>query len=396
MAAALNPWSYLNLNTAPSTVARPPPWRSRRRTRVALAAVLAVVLTVVATTRMTFRGRLYGLYLLESEFGRPFELKDDLMLGDGPRLIAGVSFSALRELLSRSNGQVPRLDVEWDEEDGGGFITNYLDDGRALQTVFGRYVDDEGRNPQGVFVGGAVAEVASGVVQNQSGMALRDARGWHHIWCNVNELLVLTATGRVVFPGEWKFLGSRLLANDPRRAVIQSEHEVKVSGVHLRMERFGYFKAGSPWFRLGINIVNLGEEPVPLSFGYGDEPWVGEFGSAEGNIGWTDGRIAPTVSWIDMRTSQWGGILDTRFGLANFVSWVGSAPDLAYFGNHPGTPSVAEFGEPLASNEVFIGLEWRNRRIDAGETLSLRLTLGLATTGADGLPVPPAGAVNPQ
>lgn len=395
MAAALNPWSYLNLNTAPSIRERPPPWHSRRRTRVAIVAALAAVLAVVATTHVNLRGRFYGLYLLESGSGRPFELKDDLMLGDGPRLITGVSFSALRALLSRGNGQLPRLDVEWDEEDGGGFITNYLGDGRALQTVFGRYVDDEGNSPQGIFVGGAVADVASGVAQNQSGMALRDARGWHHIWCNVNELLVLTATGRVVFPGEWKFLGSRLLANDPRRAVIRSEHELKVRGVHLRMERFGYFKAGNPWFRLGINIVNLGEEPVSFSFGYGDEPWVGEFGSAEGNIGWTEGRIATAVSWINPRTSQWGGILDTKTGLANFVSWVGSAPDSAYFGNHPGTPSMAEIGAPLTSNEVFIGLEWRDRRIDAGETLSLRLTLGLAATGADGLPMPPAGAVNP-
>lgn len=367
-----------------------------RRARIALAATVALLALFFATTHTHIKGRWYGLYLLKSKSGRPFELKDDLRLGDGPRVIGGFGFGGLREALGSDPVGLPRLALDWDDEEGGGIVTSMLPGGELLQTYFGRYVDSNGASPQGLFVGGAIPDVAEQPRQNQSGMAFHDESGWHHIWCNVNEILVVGPERRVLSPGEWTFKGSQVLAVAPERVVLSSAHEVEVGRASLRMERYAYFKAGRRYFRLGINVVNVGEEPVVLSYGYGDEPWVGEFGTAAGNVGWTSKGIVPVVAAIDPVAESWAGILDSKSGVANYLGWAGATPDAAYFGNHPGTPKRSEYGEVLASNEVFIGLEWRDRVIEPGETFSLRLTIGMAVPGPGGVPTFPAGALTPR
>ena len=356
-------------------------------------APLALAVAFLATTRVQISGSFYGLYLLKRASGRPFEIKDDLKLGDGPRVLAGVSFTWLHERLHAAN-RLPRLDLDWDAGQGSGIVKSFLADGREVRTFFGRYLDDEKRTPRGLFVGGALPEVAAANAQNQSGVALHDARGWHHIWCSVNEGLLDAATNRISFPGAWTFLGSRVLIDTPDRVVIESEHEIVLADGSLRVERFAAFRSGRTFFRLGINLINLGDEPVKISYAYGDEPWVGEFGSADGNVGWVERGLVPFVSGIDPRIERYAGILDQKSGLADFIGWQGaSPPDIVYFGNHSGTPLPAEVGAPLTSNEVFIGLEWRDRTIEPGDTLTLRLSIGLAASHPDGSPTAPADAI---
>ncbi len=369
-------------------------WLAARRVRVgATVGLLAAVAAFLATTRVTITGQWMGLFLLESPSGRPFELKDDLRLGDASRLLHGVSFAWLRDA-GPSRGALPRLELSWDEERGSGTVASLLADGVRVETYFSRYVQDDGNAPAGLFVGGARADVAAGAEQSESGMALRDRAGWHHVWCNVNEALRVGADGRLVYPGDWTFRGSRVLLRGAERVVLQSEHEVEVAHARLRMERFAYFSAGRTFFRLGVNVINLGEVPVALSYAYGDEPWVGVFGSSDGNIGWDEEGLVPVVTAISPRANRWGGILDTKSGLANFLSWEGSAPDVAYFANRAGAPRPAEYGTVLSGNAVFVGLEWRDRVLQPGETLPIRLTIGVAGRGPDGNPAAPPGAVN--
>jgi hypothetical protein len=351
-------------------------------------------MALLAMTRMTITGGWYGVYLLSRSAGRPFELKDDLRLGDGPNLLLGLSFSQIREVLSSGDTSLPLLDLDWSEAEGGGSVRNRLADGTEIVTLFGRYLDSDGKAPRGLFVGGAVPDIAAALGQNQSGMAFRNARGWHHIWCNVNEGLVEYGSDHVVSPGEWIFKGSRVIVEANDRVVLESQHELQLSAGRLRVERFAYFKAGLPFFRLGINFINVGDAPVRFAYAYGDEPWVGEFGSSEGNLGWVDGRIVSLTSFLDPGASQWAGIVDLKSDVANFISWVGAmAPDRVYFSNRPGTPKPLDLGVPLASNEVFIGLEWLDRLLAPGSALSLQLTVGMAPVGPDHAPSLPAGVI---
>jgi hypothetical protein len=369
--------------------------RARTRRNAGLGA-LALAVFLLATTQVTITGGLYGLYLLSRPSGRPFEIKDDLRLGDGPRLLAGISFGPIHDRV-HSGGSLPRLRLEWDDAEGGGVVQNFLRDGTELQTLFGRFVDDDGKAPRGLFVGGAIADVAASMAQSQSGMALRDEQGWHHIWCTANEGLAEAGSTRVIQPGEWTFLGSRVLVEAADRVVLRSEHEIRLRDTTLRVERNAYFTAGRPFLRLGINMTNIGDRPATITYIYGDEPWVGVFGSAEGNLGWTEAGIIPVATPIDPHGSKWAGIIDTRTGVANFLSWDGTAPPtLAFVANHGGTPRPSELYKPLQSNEIFIGLEWRDREIAPGETFGLRLSIGLAATRPDGRPTVPPEVVSPR
>lgn len=383
--------------TSPPTGAAGPP-RGLTAARYAGLTGLAILAALFATTKVTITGNWYGVYLLARPAGRPLALKDDLRLGDGPNLIAGVSFSRLRALVAPDGPRRASLALEWNEEDGSGLVRNRLEDGRELVTLFGRNLDDEGIDVRGLFVGGAIPEVAESSDQNQSGMALHDDRGWNHVWCNSNETLYDDTSQTFLPPGRWKFLGAKVVIDGaPDRIVLRSEHEVALPEGELRVDRFAYFKAGRPYFRLGINVMNLSDGPVRISYLYGDEPWVGEFGSAEGNQGWVEGAIVPTVEFVDPGSHRWAGIVDVDSGVANFISWDGAVrPDRVFFGNRSGTPRPADLGHPLDSNEIFLGMEWRTRTLGPGELLSLQLTLGLAELQPDGIPRLPDGVLNPR
>lgn len=380
---------------APDEASEASATRSSRRA-LAGAALLAAIALLAAALDVRVSGHWHGIFLLLAKEGPRLELKDDLFLGDGQRLVTGVSFSRLRRALSGaavpSPGE-PSLEVEWDEHAGSGVVRNHLGDGTEIVTLFARYEDSAGKTTHGLFVGGALPDVAAdAALANQSGMAYRDARGWHHIWCNVNEGLYDVAEERLSYPSEWRLLGTRVLIRDRERVVIESSHELAVAGGVLRVDRFAYFRAGRPWFKLGIRILNAAETPIDYVYGYGDEPWVGEFGSAAGNVGWLQGEIVRVEGAVDVARHRWAGVLDEDSGLANFVSWVGGErPDVVYFANQPGLrqhPTAV----PLASNEVFVGLEWRTRLLP-GESRSMLLALGLAAVdAATGIPFLPEGA----
>ncbi len=371
--------------------------RSRLRARIAGVAALAAAGILAGTIRCDIKGHAQGLFLLRPAQGSRLEITDDLFLGEGSRLLVGVSFSPVRNLLRRGAPLAPgeaSLELDWDEVAGNGLVRNKLEDGRQVVTVFSRYDDSFGAVPHGLFVGGSLAEVAADESrENESGMAILDQHGWRHVWCNVNEVIDDPRKGPQ-YPSAWKFLGSRVLVRDAKRVVLESSHELEIGGEPVRVDRFAYFRAGDPWFKLGIHVVNAGGAPVRFTYGYGDEPWVGNYGSGETNVGWVEEGIIRTVRMVDPKAHRWAGILDEREKIANFVSWGGEqTPSLIYFANHSGLGGET-IGAPLASNEVFIGLEW-DRTLRPGEDVSILLSLGVADmdrqTGVPRLP-PRSGA----
>ena len=375
--------------------------RRRLSTAAALLALGAAGL-LLATCRVTIEGRWRGLYLLRAHDGRMLELQDDLYLGDGARVITGLAFSRLRAwlgLTALATAGGPRLDLDWDERAGRGVVRNDLGDGRTLVTILGRYEDDAGGHPQGLFVGGAVPEVAADAGgQNQSGVALHEGGAWVHVWCSVNEALVdQDAHYQPISPGAFRFLGSRVLVQDARRVVLESSHEVTTRRARLRMDRYAYFNAGEPFFKLGVWLTNLGPDAVRYSYLYGDEPWVGTFGDASGNLGWVEGAIIPFEERVDPRAVGWAGIVDTKSGHANYLEWPGpDRPDTVYFSNHAGSHAEAAAAVPLHSNEIFVGAQWDDRRLAPGETTVMRLVVGLADRDpATGRPRRPAAAAQP-
>jgi hypothetical protein len=361
------------------------------------AAVLMLGVLAAAVTRVAINGSWRGLYLLRAETGRPLRLQDDLLLGEHPRLIASLSFGWARRFLTAPAGSVdagPSLTLEWDQRAGGGYVRNRLADGTELLTMFGRYLDSDGLQPHGLFVGGAVPEVsADATAQDQSGMAYHDARGWAHIWCNVNEGLEDDASRSSWPPSRWQFLGSRVRVRTPRLLELESQHELALAGGLLRIERLATFVAGEPFFRLTIRLQNLGPGAVRYTYLYGDEPWVGHFGSAEGNIGWRPGELLRFEGGIEPAAGA-AGILDEKSGIANFIAWGGEEPPgFVYISNQGGQVANPRRRVPLTSNEVFVGLEWIGRSLEPGQGRTMRLVIGMAQHDpSSGLPAAPPGS----
>jgi hypothetical protein len=372
-------------------------WRSRLLVAFGVIS-LGVGVGAALTTQLDISGSWRGLYLLRSDLGRPFLLKDDLLLGEHPRLLAKISFGWARRLLAPPPGPAtagPSLTLEWDQRAGNGLVLNRMADGTELLTMFGRYRDSEGLQPHGLFVGGAVPEVsADASAQDESGMAYHDARGWAHVWCNVNEGLEDETLGRPWPPSKWRYLGSRVLVREPGRIELESNHEVELAGGLLRIDRFASFVAGEPFFRLTIRLLDVGPGPIRYTYLYGDEPWVGHFGSSEGNIGWRPGQLLRHETGID-RTAGVGGILDERSGIADFIAWSGDdLPGFVYVSNHGGQVANPRERVPLDSNEVFFGLEWQGRTLAPGQGRTMVLTIGMARPDpATGIPVAPPGAI---
>jgi hypothetical protein len=270
-------------------------------------------------------------------------------------------------------------------------VRNLFQDGTELITNFSRYVDDDGNEPHGLFVGGALPEIAEGSEQDESGVSYHDARGWKHVWCNVNELLADHGTLGEWPPGKWTFLGSRVLISNPERVVIESTHSIPLPSGPLRVSRYAYFRAGWPYFRLGLRFQNAGDQPAVVTYAYGDEPWVGHYGSSAGNVGVVPGKIVRVATPVDPK-GRWAGILDEESGVVAFLAWAReNSPDLVYFSNDTGF-DPAEEGLPLQSNSVFIGAEWREMELAPGEGRSVLLTIGMARATAPGIPpeLPPS------
>jgi len=377
--------------------------------------VLLLALAVVSTSvfiylfinvRFNIKGHFEGFYLLHDKGAGKYEFSDHLFVGEGTSLIWGKDFTPLAQGLlgffmpDHGHGQ-PHLHCEWNSRDGSGMVSQHFPNGTSLITYFGRYLDSD-EEVHGLFVGGGMPETVArnaNYNMNKSGMTFGDGNRWYHIWCSVNEGVGAANSGRMLTPSRWEFLGSRVVSKSDSHAVITSSHRVEIDGQPLRIDRRASFAAGETYFDLEIRLTNQGTAPVYFDYLYGDEPWVGYYGTALGDVGWVRDRLVTHEEVVDAARYSYAGMVDSGnraigeqpvySNLANFIEWFGDERPFVYFANS-GTPPAPGSKEPLESNERYIGLEWE-RELPPGGVISFRLAIGMAGYDAKtGLPVKPA------
>jgi hypothetical protein len=373
---------------------------------IAVLAVLgALAVAVVLSVRITITGSYEGIYLLKGIEGRFLELKDDLFLNEGARYIIGVDLDVVKRFvrgwLGTSVRKEPSLSYVWNMKRGDGYVRNHLSGGKQLLTCFSRFVDEGGKEVFGLFVGGGLPANVRGAdmtKMNETGMAYFDGERWYHIWCNVNEALFSLNRFEPIAPSAWKFLGSTVLQHNDDDLMLESDHEAVIDGVLLRINRYAAFRAGEPYFLLSVYITNAGNRPVSYSYLYGDEPWLGNYGTSRGNVGWAEDGLHGHVGLLD---AHYAGFFDygneaageghQYTGVANFLEWFGSERPRVYFSNGPyDNPNTGGKKVPLAGNTRFIGILWGQRTLQPDETAVYTLAIGMA--GQDprnGFPVKP-------
>jgi hypothetical protein len=301
------------------------------------------------------------------------------------------------------------LKYTWHNKSGSGYLMNYFPDGTKLLICFSEFLDSLGKSPDGLFVGGGMPYSkyeGRRMLPSETGMAFFNNKKWSHLWCNANESISPAfSPEKLSYPSQWKFLGSRVLFDHQGELLLKSSHEIGLDGALLRMDRFAFYRAGDRFFTLVIRLTNTGKTPSGYNYIYGDEPWVGKFGSSQGNIGWAKDRLYYYESGVDTNKYSYAGMFDggntalpdqaylLYTDAANFIEWLGDVrPDVVYFSNKIGV--FAEESRkilPDSPDNRVIMLEWGPRILQPNASESIILAIGMAEKDPrTGIPVKPA------
>jgi hypothetical protein len=340
-------------------------------------------------------GHFEGLYLTRHAGTKTYEFSDHLIVGKESKLLFARNLSnsyyrMAKRLFPKLGNQRSHLYAEWNPWDGSGLVSSSFPDGTGLVTYLGRYLDAD-KEVHGLFVGGGVPETIeqnNNYNMNNSGMTYFDGKRWYHIWCSVNEGIGSAETGVILTPSKWEFIGSGVESRSSEKVIITSKHKVVIDGIPANISRKMHFTAGANYFNLEIRIKNVGSTPLKYIYIYGDEPWVGYYGTSLGDVGWVKDRIVSYEESIDTNKYSYLGMADIgnriigeqpRYSnLANFIEWFGpEQPAVAYFTNDMKHLPEADKKVPLESNERFVGLHWE-RWLKPAESATIRLAIGMA------------------
>lgn len=380
------------------------------------AALLLMLVLFVAGlyVKWDITGDWEGLYVLVGP-ERRLTVTDDLFPEDAKYLAGGITLSWFKKVVIVDNCDAASgscLNVAWNEKQGRGYVKNIYHDGSKLLINLSRFKNETGALSSGIFVGGGLptGDPDSLITNNdETGMTYFDGKRWNHIWCNVNEAICPASDPqKLIYPQEWEFLGSRVLGDRSNIITIVSEHRFVMDEEPLKVEKYFFYEAGDKYFTLVTMVTNVGVKPVSFYYLYGDEPWVGHFGSSEGNVGWLQKRLVKTEEEIDSGTNNFAGLLDYGNDLAgechnytcmaNFIEWdKPSKPDMVYYSNHSGKFTPSSGGKvPLCSNTSrFLGLQWGPRLLAPKQSFSFTLAVGMANKDPrTGLPVKPVTSLN--
>ncbi len=182
------------------------------------------------------------------------------------------------------------------------------------------------------------------------------------------------------------------------KIIIKSNHLAVSDGNPIYIERFGIFLAGNPYLILVQRITNIGNKIASYYYVYGDEPWLGNYGSSIGNIGWVKDCLIKYEVQIDPKKYKFFGFYDYgndvigeehKFtGMANFIGWIYDEPDVAFIVNKEGVKiDKAKNKKPLYSQSSrFIGGQWGPVYLQpkGSQSIALALALGIAYGGNEG------------
>jgi hypothetical protein len=370
---------------------------TRRRSILIFAATTVIACAVLLFTKVTFNfnNDADGFFILDGENGKWLELTDDLTPEDAPRLRWGMPRYPFKTIVeAETHG--PGLDFRWNKKNGRGFIRNSWSDGSKLVINLGRFRESNGKYPSGLFIGGGLppSDPDYRFLNNEAtGMTYFNGLRWFHVWCNVNEGILSPASPFMPsYPSDWDFKGSWVRENDGKELTIESRHRLMLTGVPLDLQRVLFYTSGNKYVIIETEITNRGNVPVSFQYMYGDEPWIGDFGSSAGDVGWTGKELLFTERDMDTRRSSYIGMFDygnplageahNFTGIANFLEWdkgTNGRPDKAYVSDFSGGTMHGPKPMPLTSNtNRFIGLQWGPRTLLPGESYSFSIAVGMA------------------
>lgn len=299
----------------------------------------------------------------------------------------------------------PRLELHWDPATGKGDVVHHLGSGDLMRTCF--HCGFEG------YTGGLVIGAHGG-----SGMGFypsRPIRGHRQInvLCAQDES-IWDRDQRREYTYGWsenfgtgpdgerlEFVAGRVLEQSDERLVLAARNE----GGCYRVDKIASSGAGERHWILATRITNRCERPIHFDFFTGDDPWLGLYRTAAGDVGWTPNGIVhqerafvagelDAAGLYDLGNAEAGEREGEYTGQANFFALDPALPlpDFAAFAN-----GFAHGSRELVATRALddktmtaLNLGWRALTLRPGEGVSFALAVGLAEVGEG---IEPAGKV---
>jgi hypothetical protein len=292
-----------------------------------------------------------------------------------------------------------RFAVAWSAATGRGDVTERLDSGDVLRTCF--HCDYPG------YTGGLVIGNISA-----PGMELRPQqplRGYAsiNVFCAQDES-IWDLDEEAEYTYGWSenfgtgpdgkrldYVGGRVLAHDDSHVVLTSEN----AGGCYRVTKVATTRAEWRYWIIATRIENRCAHPVRFHFHTGDDPWIGRYASAEGDVGWTPAGLVRKETGFAAGEFTAGGLYDlgnselgqTDKGFSNQANFFALDPTLPLpdftgfanrFAHHPGE---IDAWRPLENRTMIaLNMGWRQRTLAPAESMVVTLALGLASTGEPG------------
>ena len=157
---------------------------------------------------------------------------------------------------------------------------------------------------------------------------------------------------------------------------------------------------------MDVRFTNTAQREFHFDLWTGDDPWVGEYGTAEGDRGWFGAQVFDDERSLPADQTGCLGVVDRdvvlgegeearSFAVANAfcLSPMSPKPDQVHFANRfAHSPDDVDPARPLeGSTMTAFNLGWVDLKLAPGEQLSLAYALGMADAsgGADEAPAPP-------
>lgn len=302
-----------------------------------------------------------------------------------------------------------RLELGWDPRTGKGDLRSYLASGDILRVCF--HCGFAG------YTGGLVVGSLSG-----SGFGFyprRPIRGFRavNVFCAQDES-IWDRDERVEYSYGWSenfgkgddgkrlaYTRGRVIERGPERVVLQSENQ----GGCYRVTKLAAMERGARHLVIATRIQNRCDRPLRFDLWTGDDPWLGNYASSDGDVGWIPDGLVRHERALGVGAFTAGGFYDLgntalgqrEDGFSNQANAIVldpalPLPDLALFANRfAHAARELDPGRPLDNKTMTaLNLGWLDRRLAPGEGLSFAFALGLARTGAPGsVPAAPVVAL---
>lgn len=292
-----------------------------------------------------------------------------------------------------------RFTVNWSPATGKGDVVERLSSGDLVRTCFHcQYAGYTG----GLVIGN----------MNGSGMGfypVRPLRGFSsiNVFCAQDES-IWDRDERAEYTYGWSenfgtgddgkrldYVGGSILAHDDRQVVLAGEN----AGGCYRVFKVALTQADWRYWVIATRIQNRCSRPVRFDFWTGDDPWIGRYASAEGDVGWTPSGLVRHETFFGLGAFEAGGLYDLGndaageqpgafSNQANFFALdpILALPDFSAFANRfAHREGETHRHRPLDNKTMTaLNLGWRDRTLQPGASMDVALALGLASTAEPG------------